>query len=138
MIIELFSVLLFQYNLKHTNDAQRKSDEQIQDIVMILAKLTHFTQNQTLQYRSEMELENSDLMALLRSVENIKDVVKREIGEYDADKTARSDYALESAGLQIIDSFDFPIYSIYIYIMLWWWLPIARILLTSEESGWFR
>lgn len=55
-----------------------------------------------MQCKSEMELENSDLIALLKNAENIKDVVRKEIGEYDADKTARSDYALESAGLQII------------------------------------
>lgn len=48
-----------------------------------------------------MSLHTKNLLKAL-SLETVKDMVKNELQTYDADKTGRTDYALESSGLQYL------------------------------------
>jgi len=50
------------------------------------------------------------------SPENVKNMVKSELETYDADKTGRTDYALESSGSALFNDIFLCVYFLFSYI----------------------
>jgi len=50
------------------------------------------------------------------SLENVKNMMKSELETYDADKTGRTDYALESSGSALFNDIFLRVYFLFSYI----------------------
>ncbi|KYQ53201.1 SUN domain-containing protein 2 [Trachymyrmex zeteki] len=81
--------------------------------------------NISLRVTTEMSLHTKNLLKAL-SPETVRNMVKNELQTYDADKTGRTDYALESSGGAILSTRDTESYSTGAPVLNLFGIPLCQ------------
>ncbi|KAL0103603.1 hypothetical protein PUN28_017704 [Cardiocondyla obscurior] len=95
--------------VKNVIEVRDELKSKLKEMSSVIPKISEAILNLRNEVSEEMSLHTKNLLEAL-SPETVRNMVKNELQKYDADKTGRTDYALESSGGAILSTRDTETY----------------------------
>ncbi|KAH0945100.1 hypothetical protein HN011_010092 [Eciton burchellii] len=105
--------------VKNVIEIRDELNSKLQEVSDVIPKISEVIQNLRNEVSEEMNM-------VPISLENVKNMVKSELETYDADKTGKTDYALESSGGTILSTRDTESYSIGAPVLKLFGIPLCQ------------
>ncbi|KMQ91936.1 tetratricopeptide repeat protein 39c-like protein [Lasius niger] len=98
-------------NVMEMRDELKSKLKEVGNVIPKMSEAILNLRNEVSEGKKEMNLHTKNLLKAL-SPETVKNMVRNELQTYDADKTGRTDYALESSGETATAPRDFSIWGL--------------------------
>ncbi|KAL6421808.1 hypothetical protein ACFW04_010971 [Cataglyphis niger] len=111
--------------MKNVMEMRDELKSKLKEVGNVIPKMSEAILNLRNEVSEEMNLHTKNLLKAL-SPETVKDMVRNELQTYDADKTGRTDYALESSGGTILSTRDTEPYSTGAPVLNLFGIPLCQ------------
>ncbi|KAG5306933.1 SUN2 protein, partial [Acromyrmex insinuator] len=111
--------------VKNVMEMRDELKSKLKEVGSVIPKMSEAILNLRNEVSEEMSLHTKNLLKAL-SPETVRNMVKNELQTYDADKTGRTDYALESSGGAILSIRDTEPYSTGAPVLNLFGIPLCQ------------